>query len=652
MKAKRGLLWVGAFGALAAILVVLGRYPIERRNAAAVVEFNAEGSAAPRPGSAESNGESPRAAALAAAPDCLAASFEPLERKDIAQRFFVELGMTKPSALPRQLIADLAGVHPSDDEGGFAISRLDLLLPGVLGKHRSLGFSHERSLDDALLEPTLDEFIAIANGEPALMRRGWSHLELALVRRDDSALGHALRVRGGEVLRRIHEIPAAAFGLHEMAAAMARGMDADDFLALLDRSGVDPKATWLPRTLANAPYEFVRRYNLAAYAAVHARPRLLRALLERGVALPGGRPSVLDELSLSLSATRPAPDVLVDVVNQLAAAGERPYLPSTAARFAAVAPGVPVPGLHRDAEAALSSSGLREHAARLAALVARQAAEAEKAHAINDHCRDVRLMAGEVDDAPSLASKMAQDEALRERKERWMRANEEQAKGVFSKLGPDALAFIAAVRPAYLADDWDEVFRILDESSHTLPGEFADQLEASFLLHALMQGSKPEVLRELIVRNGGTLPPDAVLTLISSRQDNAVRVAAELETWGLDPGFVDDEGRNAVHHLMDAFRERPDTRPRTLRWLDYLTSRSVPAQPAGPGLDPLDTALFAVLDAPEAATVGWVAAVARALILSGASVRSSHRRIAARIRAVAPDAYERLVTALPELRAA
>lgn len=650
MKVGHGLAWAGAFGALTVILVVLGWYQVERRAAVEIVEAGVEGGAVQRSGPAESNGEPPRTAALAAAPDCLAASFKPLERKDIARRFFVELGMPEPNALPRRLIADLAGVDPSAGENRFGIPRLDMLLPSVSGKHSVLGLSRQRPLEDALLEPTLDGFIAIANDEPALMRRGWSHSELALTMRDDSALGHALRVRGGEVLRRIHEIPAAAFGLHEMAAAMARGIDADDFLALLDRSGVDPKATWLPGTWANEPYEFVRWYNLAAYAAVHARPRLLRSLLGRGVALPADRPSVLDELSLS--AARPAPDVLIDVVNQLAAAGERPYLPSTAARFAAVAPGVPVPGLHRDAEAVLSSSGLREHAARLAALVARQAAEAEKARAINDHCRDVRLAAGEVGDAPSLASKMAQDEALRERKERWMRANEEKAKGVFSKLGPDALAFIAAVRPAYLADDWDEVFRILDESSHTLPGEFADQLEASFLLHALMEGSKPEVLRELIVRNGGTLPPDAVLTLISSRQDNAVRVAAELETWGLDPGFVDDEGRNAVHHLMDAFRERPDTRPRTLRWLDYLTSRSVSAQPAGPGLDPLDTALFAALDAPEAATVDWVAAVARALILSGASVRSSHRRIAARIRSVAPDAYERLVAALPELRAA
>ena len=599
------------------------------------------------------------AAALATVPDCLTASFASYAPKRIARSFFVQLG--EADALRRQLIADLAGIDVFAEEFArgteFAPAnsnaprreRLDLLLPPVAGKHKTLGLSRQRPVEDALLEPTLDEFIAIAVEEPALMRRGWRHFGLVPAR-DDSVLGHALRLRGRDVLRRIHELPAAAFGLHELAVAMAQGIAPDDFLALIDRTDVHLKSTWLAATLTDERHMLTRRYNLAHLAAVYARPRLLRVLLERGVALPARQPSVLDELSLSLSITQPAPDVLGDVAGQLAAAGERPYLPSTAARLAAVGPDIAVPGLHSDAAAALSSPDLREHAAQLAALVAGQAVEAEETRAIREHCRDARLTAGEAGAVRSLASKMAQDEVLRERKERSMRMNVEQGASLNSNMSADSLAFIAAMRAAFDADDWDEVLRILDE--WTEPPEFDGQLVAGLLRHALYSGSHLDVVRELIARNGGTLPPRTILTLMNSPEDSALHVAVELEEWGLDAAFVDADGRNAVNHLMDNFRSYRGSRSRTLRWLDYLTSRSVSTQPPGPGLDPLDTVLFAVLDAPEITTVAQAAAVARALILAGASVQSSHHEIAKRIRAVAPGAYEELVVALPELRAA
>ena len=653
MRAKRVFLCVGAVSTLVALVIVFGRHWFEREAVVAVAGSSAEGIVPLQPGPAEPGRSTPPDAALAAQPDCLATAFEPAasEPESIARRFFVQLGMVDARSLPRQLVADLAGVDLFAGEGGFDVPRLDLLLPPVAGEQKNLGWSRQRPLEDALRAPTLDEFIVAAHNEPALLRQRWGHFGLALAARDDSLLGHALRVRGGEVFRRVHEFPAASFGLHELAVAMAQGIDPDDFLVLLDRTDVNPKATWLPRTFSDEHHMLPRRYNLAALAAVYVRPRLLRALLERGVALPAVRPSALDELSLSLPATQPSPEVLGDVVGQLAAVGERPYLPSTAARLAAAAPGITVPGVHFDTETALSSPDLREHAAQLAALVARRAVEAEEARALRDHCRDVqRLAAVEASAARSLASKMAQDHILRERQEHSMRADEEQGADLLSKLGPDSLAFVAAMRAAFAADDWDEVFRILDQSSDPLPDEFAGQLVAGLLTHALLSGSQLDVVRELIARNRGTLPPRAILPLVDSRQDNAVHVAAELEAWGLDPGFVDADGRNAVNYLMDVFRSRPNSRLRTLRWLDYLTSRSVSTQPSGPGLDPLDTVLFAVLDAPETTTVASVAAVARALILSGASVQSSHREIADRVRAVAPDAYEELVVALPELR--
>ena len=129
-------------------------------------------------------------------------------------------------------------------------------------------------------------------------------------------------------------------------------------------------------------------------------------------------------------------------------------------------------------------------------------------------------------------------------------------------------------------------------------------------------------------------------------------MASDLEAWGLNPGFADADGRNAVNHLMDGFRSRIGPAPglgKTLGWLNYLASRSVSPQPTGKGLDPLDTVLFAVLDGPASDTASDAVLLARALVGVGASVQPSHREIAARIQVSAPETYAALVEAIPEL---
>ena len=536
------------------------------------------------------------------------------------------------------LTADVAGVDPSAlDDDGRRLPRLDRLLPPT--RRGTLGWNRQLALEAALAAPTLDGFITAAREDPAALRDRWNHLGLTALRRDDSALGHALRVRGSELLRRVRDIPAAAFGLHELAVAIEQGIDAEDFATLLDWSGVDAAGTWRHYTLR-------RRYNLAALAAVHSRPRILSALLAHGVTLPAGPPSVLDELALALSTTQPTPDTLRAVTRQLVTLGERPFLPSTASRLAQVAPDVDVPGLHRDAEAALALPEVRDRATQLAALVERDQAEAEEARHINDSCRDVWRAAG---GARDLASKLAQQETLRERTQRTFQETTEQAHRAIAQLRPEFVDAASAMGPAIAAGDWQEALALLDDIGSKAPEEIAAALPEILLRSALYRGASREAMLALLERNGGTLPSDAIMTMAGGRWDD-LDVAAELEAWGLDPRFVDADGRNAISQLMDDF-SRPSGEDvlRTSRWLDYLTSRSVSPQPAGLGLDPLDTVLFAVLDAPEPNTVRAARMLARALVAAGAPVQASHRTIAARIRAVAPAAYTELVRAIPEL---
>ena len=184
MRAKAGLLCVSALGALGAAAVVFGWRWVERESAVGVVGSAPydDSATAQRIGSADSGGSMLPDAALAAAPDCLAASFEPAasQPQRIARQFLGELGIADVRTLPGLLITDLAGVDPFGDKGvdrftrelrGLDIPRLDLLLPPVVGdqgEREILGFSRQRPLEDALQEPTLDQFIAAAHNEPTL----------------------------------------------------------------------------------------------------------------------------------------------------------------------------------------------------------------------------------------------------------------------------------------------------------------------------------------------------------------------------------------------------------------------------------------------------------------------------------------------------
>jgi len=576
-----------------------------------------------------------RATRRAAAP----ASFQPA---NVARAFFARSGASTPG-LRRQIIADEAGVDPFANDDRLGRARLDRLLPPM--RSDTIAFARQRRWEAALAAPTLDDFLSAARDDPAALRLGWRYLDLSSALRNDSALVHALRVRRGEMLNRIHDIPAAAFGLRELAVAIELGIDAGDFVSLLERSGVDATTTWKHHTLT-------REYNLAVFAAVHVRPQILRMLLAQGVALPAGMPSVLDELALALSTTQPTAAALADVTAQLAGRGERAFLPSTALRLAAVAPDISIPGLHPDAEAVSALPEVRESVRQLTALVRRAEKETEAARRITDRCRDAWIASSAGRD---LASKIVQQEAMRYRQRRSMHENMEQARRMAAELSVESIeAMGSAWAAARASGDWEAVLNLLDRLPGLVPNEIMAKMPEMLLTSVLHSDAPMDVVRELIRRNGGVLPADIILTLLASDRDDALQVAAELEARGLDPGFVDADGRNAVNHVIDAFRDRRDANAglgRTLGWLNYLASRSVSPQPAGRGLDPLDTVLFAALDDPTSATVADAVLLARVLIGAGASVRPSHREIAARINAAAPDAYAKLARAIPELSA-
>lgn len=619
----------------------------------------------PPPAPAESV-EQPDCHAPAARRGAVHAATKPPQPASVARRFLAQHG-DHDVGLHRPIVADLADVSPfeADDPSWLAIARaraprVDRLLPPRWPP--SLDYARQRALEAALAAPALDEFIAAARMDPAVLRQGWDPLGAAgfvamlngavdgLVgvepearRRRDSVLAHALRARP-ELLRRVGEIPAAAFGLAELAAAIELGIDAADFVALLGASGADAAATWQHRTLT-------RRYNLADLAAVHARPRILRALLARGVPLAAGPPAALDELALALAATQPAPEALAAVVGQLADLGERPFLPSTAARIATLAPGISIPDLHPDAQAALALPQIHASARRLTALTRRMEMEAAQAQRIADRCRPVWL-AKAAAGGGELTSKVAQHQAMRKREQHSRRAQLDQARSVAAGLGVEFLEVADAFLDAALQEGpWQDLLPNLDALVDVAPAELAAQVPAGLLRVALDASVPMPAVLELLDRNGGAMPPDIIMTLIQSSRRDAARAAADLEAWGLQPGFVDADGRGAVDHVVDAFRSGAGSRlAPTLAWLEYLAGRGVSFQLGGRGLDPLDTALFAVLDDPASAPVAeGVVQLAQVLVDNGASVRASHREIAAHIQAAAPDAYASLAQAIPDL---
>lgn len=217
-------------------------------------------------------------------------------------------------------------------------------------------------------------------------------------------------------------------------------------------------------------------------------------------------------------------------------------------------------------------------------------------------------------------------------------------------------AFVAALD----GEDWKEAAERYHDVSRLLPEAVARQAPAVALLYMLRGVPPANALSELMDRMG-ELPPETILTLVEADMymalepdlgfgaDLDAEALATLEEHGLDPRFVDADGRNAIHRVMARYfkggRSDEKAARRALWWVRYLTSRGV-SPSGGAGWDPLATALQAFL-MPDGAAAGIL--MARGLLEAGAEVDASHRAVAALIRAFAPDAYAELLAAIPEL---
>ena len=541
------------------------------------------------------------------------------QRRQRIESFLEEQG----GPLEQQLVADLAGIDHDDDP--VLNSGLPARLfwtygaPGPTGKHELSG-EEQRRLASLLDSEGVEGLIALRDA--SLFQARWGDTTLA---------GHLVREHGESLYA---ALPAAdiPIGLHELAFAIEAGVSLAGFATLLEASGIDPATTWHNSA------------NLAKVAAIHARADILRLLTSKGVdpttPLRWGRQSTLDAI-----ASRPKPhgEQFADVVQQLTAGGDRPYLPSTLATLEQWLPDLPMPALHPDAAAALLDPALADVASAVAEMDVQWAEKVDAAARLEQRCEALLADAQQSDSAfegTDLAAKRRYQEALQKREERWLEELERTVAGLENTVN-DTAADVARQRAsaelglAVTDGRWDDAIAIADQL-----GGYAHWV---LLIMALGSDAPLDVLLTLTASNGGKLPEHAAEYLAGNRRADAAEIAEALEPFGLDVHYVDAQGRNAFHFVAKADLAKRGT----WQFAEYLASRSVAPKPSAFGLDPLDTVLTSLLEYPL--TSQGRIRFARFLIDQGAPVEPSHLQLAELIATENERTHQRLLSSVPEL---
>ena len=531
------------------------------------------------------------------------------------------------SPLEQALAADIAGYRreirlPAD--GGLPVGMVWTYGPPSSPAEHDLTARQQRELTERLNDAGIEGLIAL--DAPALLRGGWDDTTLVghLIREHREALFAALPAADG----------ALAVGLHERGFAIQEGVALANFVALVDVANVDLSETWWNGA------------NLAKMAAIHGRPDILRYLTSNGVAATAsrawGRPgSVFDDIASMPERLRKA--TLADVAEQLIAAGDRPYLPSTLATFNDRLPDVSMPALHPDAAAALLVPALTEAARTVAAMDAEWMAKVDGASVLEQRCEE-RLAAAEptaeMFHGTDLASKQRHREVLEKRKERWLKELEEMAAAEIGDAGvEDDAAYWIGLRTPLLEATWEgrwqEALAIADQLG---------QNAHSVLLDIALGADAPvDVLVAAVGRNGA-LPENAIAYLAGNGRSDLVEVVEALVPLGLDIHHVDELGRNAFHVLA----ERDWEEESKWRLAEYLAGRSVSVKPSAMGLDPLDRVLMQLLRTPRWGSRARIR-FARFLIDQGAPLESSHFELAESLSQASERAYRALLRSVPEL---
>ena len=572
--------------------------------------------------------------------DCLAALALPASNSELLRKRserVIEHFLRQQGDERRQaLIADLAGYAPRIPE---ALARLQR-------KARRYPFDAWRRY--ATPQPTGERYLSrremgrvrtllategvealIASTDAAVLQGLWNPgttLVSYLIKEHGDALSAAL--------------PAVAkalpVGLHELATAIEIGTAPADFARLLQAADVDPAATW-------------HDSNLAKLAAIYTRPDILRLLTARGVdatARPReGRGAILDDIAASAEpADAASTAALADVVQQLAAAGARPELPSTLRTLAAWLPEASLPPLHPASTAAVLL--VADTVATVAAMDADWTRKIEAARRVEQRC-DAQLddfrRAASAFRATDLTPKQRYQEVRRRRVERGRAASRRAAEERTESAADEARRRAVDEMYRTLIDArgqgrWQDFVAAVDQVASRFGGYPGTSLRLAITEAPL------EAILQLAERHG-PLPGNAIYHLASYRhhwRSDAAEIAEALEPFGLDLHYVDTEGQNAFTGLAQAFLDKDD------QWqmAEYLASRSVAVKPRPFGLDPLDVTLRMLALHPSGP--GRIRFV-RFLLDHGAPVEPSHRELAAQVFLADERVHRRLVEAVPEL---
>ena len=567
--------------------------------------------------------------------DCLAALATPEsssrllreQRQQAIERFIEQQGDRRQQAI----VADLAGYarpgSKTEFDGLSGNARLRYGTP-LASSERELSGDERRRLR-ILLETQGIEAL-VASVDAAVLQAQWTP--------GRSFMAHLIAEHGDALHAALPTLASVMpLGLHELATAIASGIEPADFALLLEAADVDPAATWRWNDA-----------NLAKVAAIRIRPQILSLLIARGADV-AGRPTwrygtILDDIAAQAKPENAArTEALADVVRQLTAAGVQPDLPSTLGTLAEWLPGVALP--RPNPEAAAVADSLGDAAAAIAAMDADWTQKIDAADRLEQRCEaqlaDFERSATAFQ-ATGLAAKQRYQEVLRKRQERtweeWQRKAEEQRAAATDAVPADGRGDHELYDALYLAvreDQWQEAFALADRI-----GGLAHRV---LLDMALGSDAPLDVVLEAVQRYG-SLPEDTIHILGWRLSDDAATIAEALEPFGLDVHYVDDEGHNAFTRLAMHFRNDEHE----WRLAEYLASRSVAVKPRPFGLDPLDRILMTLVAYPSVDADGGVR-FARFLIDHGAPVEASHLELARQLFNRDEQAYQRLVNAVPEL---
>ncbi len=540
------------------------------------------------------------------------------------------------SGLTVELAADLAGLQPYLRYGDLfpLAAHFGMRLGPSYPLPELVAHSLPRSAEDALgrlIEA--GEFAAVFD-HPALQGARDATLDVADSagdHRTTTVLGALLRHHGASADQWLPQMPDDwPIGIHDLAVAVVAGVPAAVFESLLDRGG-GADTHW--------PDRFGGEVDLAQLAAYHMQPKLLQALVDRGLDLAARKQPLIDDIARQPEASEHE----ATVVAMLVAAGLKVRRPTTLDVLRDRHPQQAGLQLHPDVEAALDSPETTNLARSLAGARERWQTARQRLESWREQCR-----ARQAADLLTLTAKRRHDSEKRRHDGDLHEAlGRELREGVVALEG---LLGTAGQRDDQLGDLvgrlWESAFerRWSDAiaAAEDVPEPMRKFTSRDLLSQALRVGAPMEVFEALLELNDGVLPADAILDLASRGWEGSAGVAEALLARGLDVHHVDRFGENAFSRVASLYV----TGYAPFEGMaSFLASQGVSPKPSPLGMDPLDKVLSDMMLNVEDSGL-WLAQL---LVDIGAPIEASHRELAQRIALLDPDGHARLVHSIPAL---